>query len=374
MSIQPEPPRYDRTDKLRPVYTPKDPKKRSKWTERIMFLFIAVILIVGAIALYTQYAPSFKKVPNRVVDGYKGDRINILLIGVGGPTHPGEGKDLADAIMVLSLKPSSRQAALISIPRDFYVRIGRYGVHRLNAAHGLGEENGYPGGGPALLMDTVEQIVGEPMHAYIRLDFAAFEKIIDELGGVDIYVYRPFYDFMFKDEFHEGWQRMMGKRALRYARSRYIRASAEGNNFARELRQQQVITALREKLSALSAQQAMRLVQIAQTVSKYTDTNLTTGQMIDLYSLFHNMKTENVRHASLAPFIEIFMVNDPADPGEAVKPRTGDFNEIHVVTRSIFTSNKPIVTRDEIPLSPPPPKPAVVPMSQGLENGQPTKY
>lgn len=374
MSLQPDGHRYDRTPTLRPVYTPKDKKKRSRLTEWIMFAFIAVILIVGAIALYTQYAPSFKKVPNRVVDGYKADRINILLIGVGGPTHPGEGKDLADAIMLLSLKPSTRQAALVSIPRDFYVRIGRYGVHRLNAAHGLGEENGYPGGGPALLMDTVEQIVGQPMHAYIRVDFAAFEKIIDELGGVDIYVYRDFYDFLFKDEFHAGWQHMNGKRALRYARSRYIRASAEGNNFARELRQQQVITALREKLTNLSPQQALKLVQIAQTVSKYSDTNLTTGQMIDMYSMFHGITQEKIRHVSLAPFTDIFMVNDPADPGEAVRPRTGNYDEIHVIARSVFTSNKPIVTRDEIPLTPPPPKPNPVPPSIGLEDGRPTKY
>lgn len=359
---------------LRPVYTPRDKKKRSRFVEWILFTVAALIVIIGLLALYTQYAPSFKKVPNTVAAGFKEDRINILLIGVGGPTHPGEGKDLADAIMVLSLKPSTKQAALISLPRDFYVRIGRYGVHRLNAAHGIGEEGGYPGGGPALLMDTVEQIAGQKMHAYIRVDFAAFEKIIDELGGVDIYVYRPFYDYMFKDRFSAGWQRMTGKRALRYARARYIEGSAEGNNFARELRQQQVISALRDKLRGLTPQQALRLVQIARTVSQYSDTNLTTGQMIELYSIFHDMKSDNVRHVSLAPFTDIFMVTDPADPGEAVRPRTGDFNEIHVVARSVFTSSKPIVTRDEIPLSPPPPKPAVVPVSRGLENGAPTKY
>src|SRR5207253_5615343 len=193
--------------------------------------------------------------------------------------------------------------------------------------HGIGEENGYPGRGPSLLMETVEQIVGEPMHAYVRIDFAAFEKIIDQLGGVDIYVYRPFYDSMFKDQFNAGWQHMTGKRALRYARARYVEGSAEGNNFARELRQQQVIAAMREKLGRLSAQQALQLVGIAQTVSKYTDTNLTTGQMIDLYSTFHDIPKTSIRHVSLAPFTDIFMVIDPTDPGEAVRPRTGDFNE-----------------------------------------------
>lgn len=371
-SLQPDEPRLDRSSPLRPVYTSGGKRKRSRLTEWIMFAVIAVILIVGGIALYTQYAPSFKKVPNRVAQGFKADRVNILLIGVGGPTHPGEGKDLADAIIVLSLKPSKKQAALISLPRDFYLPIGRYGAHRLNSAHGLGEQNGYPGGGPALLMDVTEQIVGEPMHAYVRVDFAAFEKIIDQLGGIDIYVYRQFYDYLFKDQFNAGWQHMNGRRALRYARLRYI-LSAEGNNFARELRQQQVISALKEKLNNLSAQQALSLVQVARTVSQYTDTNLTTGQMIDLYSRFDDMP-DNLRHVSLAPFTEIFTVMNPTDPGEAVRPRTGDFNEIHVVARSVFSGSRPIVTRDEIQLTPPPPPPAHIPMSQGLENGQPAKY
>jgi len=293
MSAEPQTP-PPRGTPLRPVYT-STKKNRSRATEWFLFAVLGVMLLVGALALYNEYAPKMKKVPNTVEAGFKTDRINILLIGVGGPTHPGEGKDLADAIMVLSLKPSTRQAALLSIPRDLWVNIGRDGVHRINAAHAIGEENGYPGGGPELLRETVEQVLGQPIHAYIRLDFAAFEKVIDQLGGIDIYVYRPFYDFMFKDQFNAGWQHMTGKRALRYARSRYI-LSAEGNNFARELRQQQVIAAIRDKVRNLSTQQALRLVGIARTVSSYSDTNLTTQQMIELYSMYRGLTDSKLRH------------------------------------------------------------------------------
>ena len=130
----------------------------------------------------------------------------------------------------------------------------------------------------------------------------------------------------------------------------------------------------RDTEALVAVQQALQLVGIARTVSHYTETNLTTGQMIQLYSEFHDMPKENIRHVSLAPFTDIFMVNDPADPGEAVKPRTGDYNEIHVVAHSVFTSNKPVVTADEIPLTPPPPPPAHIPMSQGLEDGKATRY
>ncbi len=372
MSAEPQLPQNGRSTTLRPVYT--NPKKnRSRITEWILFAVLFVIAIVGALALYTHYAPQFKKVPNTVAQGFKADRINILLIGVGGPTHPGEGKDLADAIMVLSLKPSTRQAALISIPRDLWVRVGHEGVHRINAAHAIGEEDSYPGGGPELLRETVEQVLGQPIHAYIRVDFAAFEKVIDALGGVDIYVYRPFYDFMFKDQFIQGWQHMNGKRALRYARSRYI-LSAEGNNFARELRQQQVIAAIRDKIRNMTAAQALQLVRIAHAVSSYTDTNLTTGQMIELYSMYHDLPASKLRHVSLAPFLQVFMVTNPTDPGEAVRPPSGTYLQIHILARNVFNGERPIVTRDEIQLQPPPPKPPHVPLSVGLENGKPTRY
>ena len=373
MSVQPEQPLYERaTTPLRPVYTRPPQKRRFRITEWILFAVVAVILVIGALALYTEYAPRFKTVPNSVAEGFKQDRINILLIGVGGPTHPGEGKDLSDAIMVLSLKPSTRQAALISIPRDLWVRIGNE-THRINAAHAIGEEDGYPGGGPELLRETVEQVLGQPVHAYVRVDFAAFEKIIDDLGGVDIYVYRPFYDFMFKDQFNAGWQHMTGRRALRYARSRYI-LSAEGNNFARELRQQQVIAAIREKLRGMTAQQALKLVSIAHTVSSYTDTNLTAGQMIELYSMYHNLSDDKLRHVSLAPFLEVFMVTNPSDPGEAVRPPNGSYRQIQIMARNVFNGERPIVTRDEISLREPPPKPAHVPLSVGLDSGRPTRY
>ncbi|HET7437699.1 MAG TPA: LCP family protein [Thermoanaerobaculia bacterium] len=343
--------RPELNDTIRPSYTPPPGKKRSRVAEYVMYGFIALLLVIAGIAAYTHYSPSWQKVPNHVAEGMKQDRINILLIGIGGPTHPGEGKDLADAIMVVSLKPSTRQVALMSIPRDFYLKIGTFGTHRLNAAHSLGYKAGYPGEGPGLLVDTVSQIIGQPIHGYMRVDFLAFEKVIDALGGVDIYVYRPFYDFLFKDGFTAGWHHMNGQRALRYARYRYVRASAEGNNFARELRQQQVIDAVRQKVANLSPQQALRLVALASTSSKFTATNLTTPQMVELYSTFHNVDRKHIRNVSLKKFTEIVMVRVPGDTGEAVRPINNDYTRLHQVFADVFNGSAPIVMRDEIQLT-----------------------
>jgi LCP family protein required for cell wall assembly len=252
--------------------------------------------------------------------------------------------------MVVSLKPSTKQAALISIPRDLYVNVGRFGVHRINAAHDLGYKMGYRGGGPGLLAESVSAAIGQPIHAFARIDFKAFSKVIDDLGGIDVFVYRPFRDYLFNDMFEQGWQHMSGDRALRYARYRYVHG-AEGNNFARELRQQQVVSAVKKKLQNLSAAQALRLFASATTVSKYTATNLGTGDMIELYRTFKDLPQGNLRHVSLAPLTEIFMVTTVGDTGEAVRPPGNNYARIQQATRDIFTDMRPLVNRDQIQLS-----------------------
>ena len=338
-----------RSPRNRPPKPLRKPRKKSRLLEIFLFLLFAGLITIGGLALYQQYSPKHDYIPNTVAEGFKRDRINLVLIGIAGDRKINGGNDLADAIMLVSLKPSTKQAAIVSVPRDLYLNIGHFGVHRLNAAHDLGYKMGYRGGGPGLLMDTVSSIVHQPIDGYARIDFKAFEKIIDDLGGVDIFVYRPFHDFLFNDTFEQGWQHMNGDRALRYARYRYVRG-AEGNNFARELRQQQVLTAVKKKLQHLTAAQAMRLIGSATTVSKYTSTNLSTGDMISLYRAFHDLPQGNIRHVSLAPLTEVFMVTKIGDTGEAVRPPGNNYAQIQAMARDVFSDMRPLVAHDQIQL------------------------
>ena len=323
-------------------------KKRGRLAEVLMFGFLAVLLAIAAIAAYAHFAPAMKSVPNRVSKGFDEDRVNLLLIGIGGDTHPGEGKDLADAIILVSLKPSTRQVALVSLPRDLYVPMDGVGMQRLNAAHSLGTKLGFRGQGAGFLMHTVEQLLGQPVHAYARIDFLAFEKVVDALGGIDVYVNRPFYDYLFKDGFAKGWQHMNGHRALRYARYRHVKASYEGNNFGREMRQQQVLTAVRDKLGNLDSKQTLRLAKLAMSSSKYTSTNLTTQQMVELYTMFRNAKRSDIRHVSLKKFTRIIKLEQPELYGEAVAPPNNDYGPIRNVVRTVFDGREPIVAAHEI--------------------------
>jgi len=323
------------------------PTRSQSALEYTLFIIFGALIVLAAVAIYSDWSPSHGRVPNRVSAGEKEDRINILVIGVGGSAHPGGGKDLADSILLLSLKPSTRQASVISIPRDLWVPIGNHGTHRLNAAHAMGNDSGYPGKGPGLLCDTVSRVFKLPIHAFVRIDFAAFEKLIDELGGIDLYVERGFYDYLFQDGFTRGGQHLNGRRALAYARYRYV-LGPEGDNFARELRQQQVIAAIRTRLAKHNTGDILHLVNAATSLSDYTETNLTTSQIVSLYRTFHTIDERSIRHVSLKPFCEVFTVTRFSEPGEAVRPRRGDYKELQAVARSAFNGRGEIADPDQI--------------------------
>ena len=317
--------------------------------EITLFIVFGVLIVLAGVALYTSNSAKYKEVPNSVDAGLKNDRINIVLFGIGGDNHPRHDQ-LADSIMFVSLKPSTKQAAVVSVPRDLWVRVGPYGSHRINYAHEIGGQSGYPGAGPGLLCDTVSRVFNQPVNAFVRVDFSAFEKLIDDVGGVDVYCQRGFYDYLFHDGFSQGWHHLGGHRALAYARYRYV-IGPEGDNFARELRQQQVVTALRGKLQRLSPQSALQFFQAATTLSSATKTNLTVGQMLTLYRLFHDVKAQNIRHVSLKPLTEIFEVTRLAEPGEAVRFPHDDSRGVQNLAATIFNSEQQISTDDQIRLA-----------------------
>ena len=347
MPAQPtfRPTRYTGSWRAEPRQEPK-PTKGQSVIEYVLFGVFGVLLILAGVAVYTMFSPSHHRVPNLVDQGLKADRVNILVFGIGGADHPTHDQ-LADSIVLISLKPSTKQAAIVSVPRDLWVRLGQYGSHRINYAHEAGQSSGYPGEGPGLLCDTVSRTFNQPIHAFVRVDFAAFEKIVDQIGGVDVFCERSFYDFLFKDGFVRGWHHLNGKRALAYARYRYV-LGPEGDNFAREMRQQQVLSAVRTKVQQASPQTAFGLINAASTLSASTETNLTTAQMIQLYRMFHDIPQSHVRHVSLKPLTELFNVTRLTEPGMAVRTRTGDDRELQALEANIFKSQREVATPDQI--------------------------
>ena len=92
-------------------------------------------------------------------------------------------------MMLLTLDPISKTAGMLSVPRDMWVNIPKVNTYgKINQAYYFGELYKLPGGGPGLAVDTVRSFLGVPINYYAQIDFQAFEKFIDQIGGIDVTV------------------------------------------------------------------------------------------------------------------------------------------------------------------------------------------
>jgi LCP family protein required for cell wall assembly len=173
----------------------------------------------------------------------------VLVLGVDA--REGEGYlTRADSIMLLGVKPSQLRISLLSIPRDLFINAPGYGLQRVNTINALGE-NEAPGRGPTLMKESIALSFGVQPQSYVRLNFSAFEALIDAVGGVTIDVERAIVDHQYPTEdfgvqtvrFDLGRQHMDGRTALIYARTRHT-----DDDYFRAGRQQQVVSAFARKL------------------------------------------------------------------------------------------------------------------------------
>ncbi|MEJ2737318.1 MAG: LCP family protein [Anaerolineae bacterium] len=266
-----------------------------------------------------------------------GDRINLMLLGVDRQ----EGTDWGsrtDSIMVFTLDPGTGAVGLLSIPRDLHLEIPSYGWDRINTANVYGYLQDYPGGGPGLLEATITANFGIPIDGYLMVNFQAFERIVDTLGGIDLYVPESLHDTRYPNprpedpygyktvHFDPGWQHMDGQQALEYARSRM-----STSDFDRAKRQQQILLAIRER--ALSGGGILRWPLLARAVMDEIKTDMSWGQLLGLAVRAMRIDTSNLRRVVLEyPLVEDYQRAD----GAAVQ--LPDWDLINPVIEDLFGS------------------------------------
>jgi LCP family protein required for cell wall assembly len=170
---------------------------------------------------------------------------------------------------------------MISIPRDLWVEIPGFGHQRINTAYPSGENNRVPGGGPGLAMRTVEDLLGVPIQYYAIIEFSAFEKMIDEIGGIDVLVTERIKIspigrtsiWLDAEPNH-----LDGAEALAYARIR----KAAGDDFGRAQRQQQVAMAVIDRVVGFDMIPTLvtRAPALYAELQSGIQTNMTLDQMI----------------------------------------------------------------------------------------------
>ncbi len=268
-------------------------------------------------------------------------RINFLLIAIGGEGH--SGQDLADTIIVASVRPEQGDVALLSIPRDLYVQVpGEEYFSKINAVHARGESRAKDRG-PEVLKEKVEEITGLPIHYYARIDFIAFKRIVDAVGGINIAIDKTFYDYWHKISFPAGTEKMNGERALAFVRARYIEGS-EGGDFKRNQRQQQVLLALKENVFSVNTAFDFRAVNtILNSLSENIRTDMQLWEMKRMYELARLIQTAKLRSTILSTGPNGVLVGDTqvldGAPASVLRPRAGNYSEIHALAANIFAED-----------------------------------
>ena len=230
------------------------------------------------------------------------ERVNLLVMGID-QRRGEQGPWRTDTMLVLTIDPVTMSGGMLSIPRDLWVPIPGYEEGRINTAHYLGEVYDYPGGGAALAAKTVQYNFGVPIHYYARVNFTAFEQLVDQIGGIDVYVEEEIADSLYPDEAYgfdplyipAGWQHFDGEMALKYARTRHT----SGGDFDRAKRQQQVILAVFEQVTRLDLlpQLAARAPELWKTLQDSVVTDLALDQIIALAQLASEVNPENIRYS-----------------------------------------------------------------------------
>jgi len=191
-----------------------------------------------------------EQVPNLVPED-PGGAINFLIIG--SDTRVGLSKQeqsepafyrtsgqRSDTIILVHLFGDGKHAVVMSIPRDLRAEVPGFGVTKINAAYNLGPNN---------VIKAVTQLTGLPINHYIEVNFIAFRRIVDELGGVTLCVSHPYNDpdagFFVKKA---GCYNFNGGQALGYARTR--KQDPRGD-FDRIDHQQQLIRVMLDKATSL---------------------------------------------------------------------------------------------------------------------------
>lgn len=328
----------------------KKPKKIGIFFLIPILLIISIILSVITIKLLVnrekpiedtdEFYPRITKSLNQQKEAKK--IINVLIAGVGGEAH--SGGTLTDTIIFASIDTEKNKAATMNIPRDLYVDFGeKYGYAKINAANVYGEEE-KEGSGMLKLQNKVEEILDQNIKYYVKIDFDGFKTIVDKLGGININVEKDFTDYQYPTlelgyktvSFKAGTQYMDGETALIYSRSRHGN-NGEGNDFARSKRQQQILTAIKEKmLSTEGIYNPTKIFSLLSELKKSISTNIGYKDIITLYKAMTSINKEDIITKNLSETSGYVYVAMTREGASIVKPTGNNYDLIRDLAANIF--------------------------------------
>ena len=181
-------------------------------------------------------------------------------------------KSQSDVNIIMTVNPNTHEILLTSIPRDYYVQLhgttGRKDKLTHAAYYGIN-----------MSVTTLEDLLNTKINHYFRVNFDAVIKVVDAIGGIDVYSDKAFRSTTMSSIYiNEGWNHLNGKEALAFSRER--KSYATGDRHRGE-NQQNVIKAMVNKVTSSPAL-LTNYNEIMNILTGSFQTDIETKEMSDL--------------------------------------------------------------------------------------------
>ena len=351
--------------------TPSKPKRSRRFfrlsKKKVALFVVALLLVVGIYFGTKLLLTSSKLFSGNVFDLFgtgavlKADdngRTNILIFGTSedDPSHEDAGADLTDSIMVLSIDQTNKNAVMVSVPRDLWVKYGEACLSgfegKINVVYECGAANATEADGAKKLMSIVGESYGLDIHYYAHVNYTVVRDTVNAVGGVDITIDsddpRGILDRNFDwacryqcnyVKWPNGPAHLDGDHALALARARNA-AGGYGlsrGNFDRELYQQKIIVALKEKAaSAGTLANPVAVSGILDALGNNVRTSFSAGEVKTLINLANEMPSTSIKSISLIETGSAVLKTGNVSGQSVVMPVAGtyDFSEVQSFIRS----------------------------------------
>ncbi|MFI7012122.1 LCP family protein [Streptomyces sp. NPDC050145] len=223
-----------------------------------------------------------------------------------------EGSARSDTAMVVHLYKGHKKASVVSIPRDTLIDRPEC-TDADGTAHPAASQvmfnSAYSTGGAACAVKTVESVSGIRMDHYIEVDFSGFQRLIDDLGGVEVTTSKPIDDPDSHLKLDAGTHRLTGQQSLGLVRTRH--GVGDGSDLGRIQLQQAFMKALMDQVKQVGVfTNPKKLYDLADTATKTVTTDSDLGSVPKLTAFANGLKGlgSNAMHMVTMP-----VQYDPAD-------------------------------------------------------------
>ncbi|MDO4813916.1 MAG: LCP family protein [Gemella sp.] len=279
-----------------------DEKKKAKKKKIIaisILMFLFAFLSYGAYMLYNNINSGYRKSSSTAAIDPNFNSFSVLVMGIDeNDSRRAQGQtrenSRTDALIYLAVNKEKKKMDMVSIPRDslslmkaeFDNRDNSYFFDKITHAHAHAGTDG--------TIESVSSLLNVPVNFYIVINFAAFEKVVDSLGGVELYV--PF-DMKEQNangeqgtiELKQGWHTLNGAQALAFSRSRYYDSDID-----RGQRQLQVIHAVIDKAKSLGG--LSKINELIQITGSNVTHDLSVSNIATIATMFTTNDMNIVAH------------------------------------------------------------------------------